>query len=616
MEILELGSVIVLGMTAMWLAWRLRLPSILLLLTFGFLAGPVLNLIHPDDLLGDLLFPIVSISVGLIMFEGALGLKFSQLREAGTAIRNMISVGVVISWTLTALFAHFILNLSWQMAILLGAILVVTGPTVIGPLLRFVRPNERVANVLRWEGILIDPIGATLALLVFEYILTSSPVEARTGAVVGFVATLAVGLVVGLLAAGLLYVLMRRYWVPDHLQNPMTLMVVVGAFAVSDMLIHESGLLTVTVMGIALTNQRRVTVQHIVEFKENLGVLLIGSLFILLSARLDLESLRLLGLETILFIALLLLIVRPASVLVATLGSRLNVRERLFLAWMAPRGIVAAAVASIFSLDLVEAGYPEAERLVPIVFSVIVATVAIYGLTALPVARWLGVSPRTQPQGVLMVGAHSWAIAIAQALRDQNYRVLLVDTNYGHVFDARRAGLDAYHGTILSEETEEALSLDGIGRLIALTSNDEVNSLSALQYADEFERAELYQLPPQRRDPASTNNVPGHLRGRFLFQQHADFKRMSDLFEAGAVIETTELTREFDYAAFRSLYGERALPLFLIDPVTRQLALFTTDRPLTPLPGQKLISLIAPLEALPLTAGASAGVGAVAAQTG
>jgi NhaP-type Na+/H+ or K+/H+ antiporter len=527
------------------------------------------------------------------------------LRDTGSSIRKLVTVGALVTWTLTALAARYILGLEWVAAVLLGAILIVTGPTVIGPLLRFVRPSERVSNVLRWEGILIDPVGATLALLVFEYALAASPTEATTGAVVGFSLTLGVGLGVGLLAAGLVYIMIRRYWVPDYMQNAFTLMVVIGSFAVSDILQHESGLLTVTVMGIALTNQRQVTVKHIIQFKEDVGVLLIASLFILLSARLELADLATLGWESILFIAVLMLVVRPMAVLVSTFRSRLKLNERLFIAWMAPRGIVAAAVSSIFALRLADAGYAAAERLVPLVFAVIVVTVAIYGLTALPVARWLKISPQKPPQGVLIVGAHRWAIEMATALKEAGFKILLVDTNYTHVVDAHLAELEAQHGTILSERNSERLNLEGIGRLMALTSNDEVNAMAMLQYHETFERAELYQLPPQRDNEIVSTNVPLHLRGRFLFHENADYNRINTLVESGATVKATPLTSDFTYADYRSMYGERALPLFLVDMTKQTLSVFATDKPLNPAAGQTIISLLAPIEALPETVAAA-----------
>jgi NhaP-type Na+/H+ or K+/H+ antiporter len=590
-----IALIIVLAVSAQWVAWRMRLPSILILLTVGFIAGPILRLVDPDALMGDLLFPLVSLAVGLIMFEGALGLRFAQIANVRAALRNMLSIGMLTTWVLSSVAAHFILRFDWPLAILLGAILVVTGPTVIGPLLRHVKPVGPVGPILRWEGILIDPIGATLGLLVLEFVLAASPQVATTSTVVSIVKTLVVGTATGLFGAGLVYVLLRRYLVPDYLHNPLTLMIVVGVFALADLGQHESGLLAVTIMGIALANQKRVPVQHIVQFKENLGVLLIGSLFILLSARLRLDDLTLLGGEIVLFLIVMLLIVRPASIALSTIGSALSWQERAFLSWMAPRGIVAAAITSIFALRLEDAGFEGARLMVPVMFSVIVGTVAVYGLTALPVARWLGVARRTRPDGAIIVGAHDWAREIGRVLRDHNYFVVLVDTNHDNIQQARMDGLPTHFGSVLNESSFEEVDLNGIGRILALTSNDEVNALAALHAIEAFGRAEVYQLPLRQRTTLPEQEVPGHLHGRFLFSKDATFHKLEEMHQAGAVIKATMITREFDYNAFQKLYGDRTIPLFLIDKASKRLSIFATDTPLTPTAGQVIISMALPV---------------------
>ena len=594
-----LASILVLGVCAQWLAWRFRLPSILLLLLFGFAAGPVTGFLDPDALLGDLLVPVVALSVAVILFEGGLSLRVAELPKVGRVVRRLISLGVLVTWLLGAAAAYLILGLDPGLAVLLGAILVVTGPTVIGPLLRLVRPTGPVGAALKWEGILIDPIGAVLAVLVFEAILAGGFREATAAAAAGLVKTALAGSAVGLLGAGAMVLLLKRYWIPDPLQNPVTLMLVVAAFAASNALQAESGLLAVTVMGVALANQKAVTVKHIIAFKENLRVLLISSLFILLAARLRVQDVTGFGMESLAFLGVLMLVARPAAVALSALGSPLNRRERLFLAWMAPRGIVAAAVSSVFALRLAEAGYPGAQRLVPLTFMVIVATVAVYGLTAVPVARWLRVA-KPNPQGVLMVGAHAWARAMARALREAGYPVLLVDANWANVSAARMEGLPVFYGNILSETIPQELDLDGIGRLLALTSNDEVNSLAALHFVELFGRGEVYQLAPASETDRGREGVSRHLRGRVLFGPQVTHTELSTRFAAGAFVKKTALTPEFDYKAFRERYGGKALPLFLIRE-TGELEVFAADNPPSPVPGQTLIACVPP----PPGAGAS-----------
>ena len=391
--LLGLASIVALGIGAQWLAMRLGIPSILCLLVVGLLAGPVAGLIDPDALLGDVLSPLVSLLVAVILFEGGLNLRVSEVRGVRKVVRRLISVGVLLTWVLTSIAAYFLLGLSAQLSALLGAILVVSGPTVVLPLLKHARPTERVNSVLKWEGILVDPIGAILAVLVFQGILAANSGEETGSLLVGFGLTFLAGLLLGAVGGGFLFLVLIRGWVPESLRNGVTLAVVLVTFAVSDLIRAESGLLAVTLMGIALANQQKVSVEGIVEFKEELRDLFLAILFIVLSARLGLEELTSVAtLGTLVFVLALVLVVRPVAVLVSTFRSDLPGRERAFLSWMAPRGIVAASVASVFGLELADAGISGAEALTPLAFLVILATVAVYGLTTAPVARRLGVA--------------------------------------------------------------------------------------------------------------------------------------------------------------------------------------------------------------------------------
>ncbi|MCZ6468938.1 MAG: cation:proton antiporter [Candidatus Dadabacteria bacterium] len=587
-----LAAIIVLGIGAQWLAWRISLPAILLLLVFGFIAGPVTGLINPNQLFGNLLLPLVSVTVAIILFEGGLSLKFSEVREVTAVIRNLVTVGVLVSWVLTSLASYLIFGLGLQISILLGAVLVVTGPTVIIPLLRHVRPSGRVGSILKWEGIIIDPIGAVLAVLVFEVIISVGLEKATTQVVVSIFKTLVIGTVLGLAGAKLVVVILKRHWVPDFLQNPVSLMIVVFVFVCSNVVQVESGFLSVTLMGIALANQKWVSLKHIVEFKENLRVLFISSLFIILASRLTIDELSyVLNFKGFIFLVLMILVVRPLSIFISTYFTDLNLKEKLFLSWMAPRGIVAAAVASVFALRLVEAGYEQAERIIDITFLVITGTVAIYGLTAFKVARRLGLA-KPNPQGLLIVGAHIWARSIAKFLHENGFQVSLVDSNWANVSAARQEGLKAYYENILLEDISEDIELDGIGKLIALTRNDEVNSLAALHFIEDFGRSQVYQLPKLSKFSArSEESIPQHLRGRLLFGAEATFSYLDSKFASGALLKKTPLTDEFNYDSFQSLYGEKALPLFIIKE-SGELVVLALDNMPTPLPGQYLISLV------------------------
>jgi len=345
--LIGLASIVVLGIGSQWLAWRLHLPAILLLLLAGFIAGPVTGLIDPDRLLGDTLFPIVSISVGIILFEGGLTLRLAEIQGAQRVLARLITIGALITWIIATAGARLIVGLDFELALLLGAVFIVSGPTVVLPLLKFVRPKGQIGPILRWEGILIDPIGATLAVLVFEA-MRAEHLEGGSALsiVVGMLKTALVGGGIGLIAGLFMIEVIRRHWVPEHLQNPFAVMLVVGAFAAANALQSEAGLLTTTLMGVLVANQRRFPIKHLLQFKEDIGVLLLSGLFVLLAARLDLEALSNLSVRAALFLALLIFVARPLAVLASTTGSHLTWRERLVLSWLGPRPGVRARISS------------------------------------------------------------------------------------------------------------------------------------------------------------------------------------------------------------------------------------------------------------------------------
>jgi NhaP-type Na+/H+ or K+/H+ antiporter len=593
--LIGLAGIAVLGVGAQWLAWRLRLPSILLLLAVGFVAGPVTGFLDPDALFGELLFPLVSLSVGLILFEGGLSLRARDLRAMGASVWSLVTIGAVITWALASWAAVQLLGLGPGPALLLGAIMVVTGPTVVGPLLRHVRPVGKVARVAHWEGIVIDPIGAALAVLVYEAFQRASPAgldELAKAMGLEMLTTVLVGAVIGGLGAGVTVLVLRRFWVPDFLQSPVLLMLVAGAFTASNLLQPESGLFTVTLMGVFLANQRMVPVKHIVEFKENLRVLLIASLFILLAARVSPEDFRALGWAGPAYVVFLVLFVRPAAVLVSTLGSSLSQKERIFLAWLAPRGIVAASVASVFALRLGESG----EGLVPATFLVIVGTVTVYGLTAAPLARRLGLS-NPDPQGVVFASAHPGARAIAAGVKTAGFPVLMIDNNRGNVNAARMEGLPTAYASILSEHALDAAEEGGLGRLLAMTADDDVNVLATLHFRELFGRSGVYQLPPHEERNPRVAGAPSHLRGRNLFAPGATYDAVDQRFAEGQKVKATKLSQEFDYKAFRERYGEDALVLFIVTE-SGALEICTAEKSPSPRPGQTIICLVDPSLAL------------------
>lgn len=599
------------GVMAQWIAWRVRLPSILLLLLAGLLAGPVMRAIapgtpfalDPDGLLGDLLLPLVGVSVGLILFEGGMTLSLHEVRSQRRTLTLLVTVGALVSWVVTALAALLVLRLPFQVAVLIGAILVVTGPTVIGPLLAHIRPSGAVGAVLKWEGIIIDPIGVLLAVLVFESILIGQTDIMLLSIAKNIITTMVIGCGLGAVSAFLLLRLMEKFWIPDFLQNPFALMLVVTTFVLSNAIQTESGLLATTVMGVVVANMSKADMRHILEFKENLRVLLISSLFIILGARLDFATISSLnGLAVAAFVLILVLIGRPASVFAATIRSGLSLREKLFLCCMAPRGIVAAAGASIFSIALeaqIAEGRLELEgvgQIVPVTFTVIIATVAFYGLTAPFVARLLGVSDQN-PQGILIVGCSPWVRAVATALQKRNLTLLMVDTNRINVRAAKMEHLPAWHGNILAEYALRELDLRGIGRVLALTPNEEVNTLALQRLSELFDTAGLYTLPlrtAKKKD--DTKPTVGGI-GRHLFATDIDLETIERRFENGWVIKATTLTQEFTFEDWRMLYGPNAIVMFVIAP-NGTVSISTAEREPTAEPGSTIIGLVNPDELL------------------
>jgi NhaP-type Na+/H+ or K+/H+ antiporter len=585
-----LAGIVLLGVGGQWLAWRLKVPAILLLLILGCLAGSVTGFINPDRMLGDLLQPLVSLSVGLILFEGGLNLRLQELKGTWRSLLGLLTAGALITWCGAATAAYWILGMPASVALVLGAVLTVTGPTVIGPLLREIRPSGKVGVIAKWESIVIDPIGATLAVLVFEVITSIRAAEygsAGMHAIRGFTATASVGLLLGMVSSRLLVESFRRFWIPDYLQNPMTLLYVVTTFAGAEILHHESGLVAVTVMGMLLANQKQIDIHRVIEFKESLTVLLISVLFIVLAARIPLSDLQQLGWRGIAFAAALILFVRPISVWLSTIGSGLSVRERCFLAWFAPRGIVAAAVSSVFALRM----GPSGSLIAPATMVVILVTVAVYGLTAAPLARRLGLAA-SDPQGLLIAGASQLVREIAKVVSREGVKVVLVETQYERVARARAAGLNVCYASILSDYVMDAVDFEGLGRFLAMTSNDQVNTLAAARFRELFGAQNVLQLSKGESTERLRTTWESRLAGRTLFGKGLTYDFIDTALDQGASIKATRFSDIFSLEAFHSHYGDRVFPLFLIHG--SRIQVLAADSRFNPRAGQLVVSLVMP----------------------
>lgn len=577
-----LTLILVLGVAAQWLAWKFKLPSILLLLAFGFGLGQFSGVRIDDFLaLGDghtsPLLSAVGLFVAIILFEGGLTLKFAELKESGLPILRLCTFAVALSCGLTTAFMVLALGYDIRLAALIGSILTVTGPTVVAPLLRHVNPTRKMGAIVKWEGIVVDPIGAILAVLVFKVAIAGDMATAQLDVLKSIGIMLAVGVIGALVLAKGVELSLRKHLVPDFLQPVFLLAVVALAFTGSNMVEKEAGLLTVTVLGIALANQRSVSVRHILEFKENLRILIISILFIVLSGRISAEELGGALVKGLYLLAFLVLIGRPLSVFGSLLFSnRTTVKERTFLAFLAPRGIVAAAVTSIFALEFEDAAVSgsfgnelspiiaaQSRELVALVFLIIVGTVMIYGLAATPLARRLGLAAKNVT-GVLFAGADPWARTAAKILHDEGHRVLLLDTNYGNVSAAKMLGLEAQRANILSEFAEEELDLNGIGTLIAGTTNDEVNSMAAQRFIHQFGRAGVWQLAPADKERHHRKSIAGEIRSQNAFMDKPDHALLSKIVAEGGQMKKSQMTEKFDFGKFRETYPS-AIVMFLSD---------------------------------------------------
>ncbi|MDZ7662043.1 sodium:proton antiporter [Thiohalophilus sp.] len=593
--LIALAGIGLIGIASQWLSWWLKLPAILFLLLGGIIAGPVTGWLDPNTLFGDLLFPFVSLAVAVILFEGSLTLKFEQIRGLQQVVINLVSVGVLATWAVTAIATYLLLDIGWELALLFGAITVVTGPTVIIPMLRTVRPNSRLTHILRWEGIVIDPIGALLAVLVFNFIITGQGSDALGSTLLGFGTILLVGIAMGAVPGYLLGLLLRHHLLPEYLHNITTLTLVFAVFVISNSLYHESGLLAVTVMGLWLANMKGVHIHDILSFKESLSLLFISGLFIILAARLDLSALIELGWPALFVLLAIQFIARPLKVLVSTFRSSLNWRERTLLAWIAPRGIVAAAVSALFALRLQQEGMSEAALLVPLTFMVIIGTVVLQSATSRLFATWLGVA-EPEPRGFLIIGANPVARTIGQALQEQEFNVLLTDTNWENIRAARMAGLPTYYGNPISAHADQCLDLVGIGRMLALSPMADVNVLAGLRFRREFGSGAIYTLQTaQEKDAPDKLIAAEEHRGYRLFGEDITFTKLSSLISQGAEIHDTRLSDDFSFEDFQHKYGKRATPLFAIDPRGR-IQVFVVDGKLAPQADWTILSLIEPSE--------------------
>ena len=592
-QALTIALIGILGIGAQWVAWRTGWPAIVLMLFAGFMAGPVTGLIDPQAAFGSLLEPMIGIGVALILFEGGLSLDLRELRHSGQAVWRLATIGVVVGWALGSAAGFYIAGLVWPVAILFGGILVVTGPTVVLPLLRQSNVQTRPGSILKWESIVNDPTGALCAVIAYEYFRKVA--EAPDASIVEVVppliiAALIAGLI-GYVAARIIAFLFPRGAVPEYLKVPVLFTAVIGVFVISNKIEHEAGLVAVTVMGIALANMNMSSIRSIHPFKENVAVLLVSGIFIVLSASLEFSDMQYFNWRFGLFLLALLFLVRPLTVLISLLGSSIPWNERLFVAWIAPRGIVLVAISGLFALRLTDLGYSDGNILIGLSFAVVFATIVAHGFTIDLAAKLLKVKGATRP-GLLIVGSTPWTMALAKEMRALKTPVMIVDASWQRLSAVRREGLPCYHGEILNEATEHNLDLTPFQVLVAATDNEAYNALVCNEFANEIGRDSVYQLG-ENVDENDRHALPDSIRGRALFESGFGVSDVNDRQAQGWIFRKTKLSDEFDFDDAQEKLPESANMLLLIRESGR-LRFFTHAARPEPRAGDTIISFIPP----------------------
>lgn len=575
---LELAGIIILGIVAQWFAWKLKLPAILPLILIGLLVGPISTLITEDGhkwiepvwngtnglFPGERLYNFVSLSIALILFEGGMTLKKDEIKNVGPVIFRLISWGSLITMATAGVAAHYIIGLNWSMAFLFSALIIVTGPTVITPILRNLAIKKDISTILKWEGILIDPIGALAAVLVYEFIAVGNVHGSAytQEALIEFGKIIIIGVSIGFTAAYAFSIALKQKWIPHYLINVSSLANVLAVFVLSDLFAHESGLLAVVVMGMVLGNMKIAALKDVLYFKEAISILLISILFILLSANINVSDFELVyNWRTLLLFGVVVLIVRPLGVFLSTYNSGLKLNEKLFISWVGPRGIVAAGIASLFGLKLSSQGVVGAEYITPLVFIIVLGTVLLNATTARLFASLSGVLLK-RTEGILIIGASPPARLIASYLQSNKRRVALIDSNPKHIENAKKLNLEAIECDIYSDDLVENVELNDIGYLMALTGSASINEYAIRKLKPHFGEQGAFRLisPEELRD--TTDNPEDG-----LFSHTDDYINISEVVRDYPNINEVVITSKDHY--FKVLEATKnelkTVPIFIKD---------------------------------------------------
>ncbi|MFK3961115.1 cation:proton antiporter [Guptibacillus hwajinpoensis] len=582
-----------LGIFSQWIAWRFHLPAIVVMSIIGLLVGPIFGLLHPEEVFGGLFDPFVSIAVAIILFEGSLNLDFREIKGLGRPVGRIVTIGAFLAWLLGSLSAHYVAGLSWGVAFVIGGLFIVTGPTVILPLLRQAKLKPRPAKILKWEGIIVDPLGALLAVFAFE-IIKFLKVEEATATVllVFFLGSLFATLFGFLCGRGVGWMFEKGY-VPEFLKSPVVFAVVILCFAVADEITHETGLLAVTAMGITLANMHISSIDDMRHFKENISVLLISTIFIMLTASLSVDTLlEIFHWQILVFVILMLFVVRPLSIWLSTIGTDLSWQEKTLVGWIAPRGIVALTVASYFASVLLDAGFEDAKILMSLTFALVFATVVVHGFSIRWTAEKLGLASDGQP-GVLIVGGSTFSTALSKTLKELKIPVLITDSSWQRLLTTRKAGVPFYRGEILSEQTEYRLDLTPYEYMLAATELDSYNALVCTTFVPEIGRNNLFQLSLRNDRGDDLEELVHTIGGRVAFKEGATWESLNRKVESGYVFRKTNITQQYAYDQYLEERDDETIMLFVKKP-SGSLEFFAHDSQTRAEAGDVIVSLMPP----------------------
>ena len=564
---LELAGIIILGILAQWVAWKFKIPAILPLILIGLLVGPLAAEFLSQDgtkwiepiwngtkglFPGEALYYFVSLAISIILFEGGLTLKRDEIKNVGPVITKLITLGSAVTFFGSGIVAHFIFGLTWEISFLFSGLIIVTGPTVITPILRNIPLKKDVSTVLKWEGILIDPIGALVAVLVFEFISVGGGGGFTKTALMEFGKILLFGTSFGFTFAHALMYAVNKKLIPHYLLNVVSLSAVLLVFVESEIFAHESGLLAVVVMGMVLGNGKLKNLKELLYFKESLSILLISILFILLAANINIEDLQLLyNWKTAALFALIVFVIRPLAVFLSTYNSNLKLNEKLFISWVGPRGIVAAGIASLFGSKLIKQGVAGAEYITPLVFMIVLGTVLLNATTARLFAKMVGVFLKSS-NAILFLGASDPARLIAKYLTDAGKRVVLIDSNKSFIETAKKEGLEAFSTNIYDDDLTDNIELNDVGYLIAMTGSDAVNDFAITSLSNAFGEHGAYRLATSKE--IRTNNSENK---ELFFSPKDDYINLSEAFRDNPKIYEVVIDSEEMYHTMLSkLFNE------------------------------------------------------------